>query len=177
MIPKYVWFGTAFLIGLLADQVSKYWIIDSLHYGERMWVAPGLLELTHVRNPGGIFSFLADGSVELRMIVFVGAALVASVLLIVFLIRHEAEERLSPLALGLILAGAVGNLADRLIHGEVIDFLNVHLWGGYVWPTFNIADSLIVVGTGILMLMLFLGDEPEQEEHGNISERAHSGGG
>ncbi|MFP6639251.1 MAG: signal peptidase II [Myxococcota bacterium] len=177
MIPKYAWFGTAFLIGLVADQVSKYWIIDRLHYGERVWVMPEFLELTHVRNPGGIFSFLAQSSAELRMSLFVGAALVAIVLLIVFLLRHEAEERLSPMALGLILAGAVGNLADRLVHGEVIDFLNVHLWGGYVWPTFNIADSLIVVGTSILMLMLFLGDESGQTDPGEVSERAHSEGG
>lgn len=164
MTPKYAWFGAAFIIGLIADQVSKYWIIDRLRYGEREWVIPGFFELTHVRNPGGIFSFLADGSVELRMTLFVGAALLAIVLLLLFLFRHAPEERLLPMALGMILAGAVGNLADRLIHGEVIDFLNVHLFGGYVWPTFNVADSLIVVGTGILMIEMFLAEEPEDSD-------------
>lgn len=175
MSPKYAWFGTAFVFGLLADQLSKYWIIDRFYYGERMWVIPGLMEFTHVRNPGGIFSFLADSSVELRMTLFVGAALVAIVLLLVFLFRHEPEERLSPMALGMILAGAVGNLADRLVHGEVIDFLSVHLMGGYIWPTFNIADSLIVVGTGIMMLMLFLETDEGNAEKANLSEEASPG--
>ena len=69
------------------------------------------------------------------------------------------------MTLGMILAGAVGNLADRLVHGEVIDFLNVHLVNGYVWPSFNVADSLIVVGTIILMFDVFLGETPEPEEH------------
>ena len=165
MSTKYKWFGVAFVIGLLADQISKYWIIDRLHYGERMWVLPGFFELTHVRNPGGMFSFMADASVEIRMLLFVGAALLAILLLLLFLWRHPAEERLVPMTLGMILAGAVGNLADRLVHGEVIDFLNVHLMNGYVWPSFNVADSLIVVGTIILMIDVFLGERSELEEN------------
>ena len=165
MSTKYKWFGVAFVIGLLTDQISKYWSIDRLHYGERMWVLPGFFELTHVRNPGGMFSFMANASVEIRMLLFVGAALLAILLLLLFLWRHPAEERLVPMTLGMILAGAVGNLADRLVHGEVIDFLNVHLVNDYVWPSFNVADSLIVVGTIILMFDVFLGETPEPEEH------------
>ena len=163
MSTKYQWFGIAFVLGLVADQISKYQIIDHLHYGERMWVVPGYFELTHVRNPGGMFSLLADSSVEVRTTLFVGAAILAIALLLLFLLRHPPEERLVPMALGMILAGAVGNLADRLIHGEVIDFLNVHLMNGYIWPTFNVADSLIVVGTIILMIEMFLGERPEEE--------------
>ncbi len=163
MNTKYQWFGVALVLGLVADQVSKYQIIDHLHYGERIWVVPNYFELTHIRNPGGIFSLLADSSVEVRMTLFVGAAILAIVLLLLFLVRHAAEERLVPMALGMILAGALGNLADRLIHGEVIDFLNVHLMNGYVWPSFNVADSLIVVGTIILMAEMFLGEGPEEE--------------
>ena len=58
------------------------------------------------------------------------------------------------MALGLIMGGAVGNLIDRLAYGEVIDFLDVHLWGGDTWPTFNIADSVVVLGVGIMLLEL-----------------------
>ena len=72
-----------------------------------------------------------------------------------------AHERLSALALGVILAGAVGNLIDRLVYGEVIDFLDVHLTAGYTWPTFNIADSCIVVGVGLLIAEIFLAEDPE----------------
>ena len=111
-----------------------------------------------------MFSFMADASVEVRMILFVGAAILAIFLLLLFLVRHPADERLVPMALGMILAGAVGNLLDRLIHGEVIDFLNVHLMNGYVWPSFNVADSLIVVGTIILMFEVFTGEAPSSEQ-------------
>jgi len=61
-------------------------------------------------------------------------------------------DRLSALALGLILGGAVGNLLDRIFRGEVVDFLHFKLWRGYTWPDFNLADSFIVVGVGLLIL-------------------------
>jgi len=155
MALKYRWFGAAFLVGLLLDQATKLSIIDRFHYGERLVVIPGVFDLTHVRNPGGAFSMFADGPAEWRMLFFVGATLLAIVLLIVFLMGHEAQDRLTPLALGLIMAGAVGNLIDRLAYGEVVDFLDVHLWRGYTWPTFNIADSAIVLGVLILLIEVF----------------------
>ena len=74
-----------------------------------------------VRNPGGAFSFFASGPYAWRMAFFVGTTSVALVLLLIFLARHEPHARLSPLALGAIMGGALGNLLDRLIHGEVID--------------------------------------------------------
>ena len=63
-------------------------------------------------------------------------------------------DRLSALALGCILGGAVGNLIDRVLRGEVVDFLHFRLWGGYSWPDFNFADSFIVIGVGLLLLEL-----------------------
>jgi signal peptidase II len=163
MVTKYRYFLAAFLIALPLDQISKTWIVNNFHYGERLEVIPGFFELTHVRNPGGAFSFFADGPVEQRMAFFIGSTLIAIGLLIVFLVRHEPEARLSPLALGAILGGAIGNLIDRLVYGEVIDFLDFHLFGGYTWPTFNVADSAIVVGVAVLMVEIFLEKEPEGE--------------
>lgn len=162
MSPKNKWFLIAFTITLVADQVTKTMIVDRLHYGERLQVIPGFFDLTHVRNPGGAFSFFADGPAEWRFALFVGAAVVAMILLLVFLRRHAPQDRLSPMALGLILGGAVGNLIDRVVYGEVIDFLVVHLLFGYTWPTFNVADSAIVVGVGILLVEMFFGTEPDQ---------------
>jgi signal peptidase II len=63
-------------------------------------------------------------------------------------------DRLSALALGWILGGAIGNLIDRIARGEVVDFLRFHLWSGYTWPDFNLADSFIVVGVALLVLEL-----------------------
>ena len=127
-----------------------------LHYGERLQVFPGFFDLTHVRNPGGAFSFLAQAAPEYRMVFFIGTTIVAIGLLLLFYRRLEPDMRLSAIALGTILGGALGNLIDRLAYGEVIDFLEVHLTASYTWPTFNLADSFIVVGVGILMLEIFL---------------------
>ena len=159
MAAKTGFFFATFAIVLVADQWTKLWIVENFRYGEILVVVPGLFDLTHVRNPGGAFSFMADAPLVGRMAFFVGTSLVAIALLLVFFYRLEPQARLSAFALGGILAGAVGNLIDRLAYGEVIDFLNVHLWGGYTWPTFNIADSAIVVGVGILMVEVFFGED------------------
>ena len=155
MTLKYRLFGLTFVVGLLLDQWTKLSIVDHFYYGERLAVIPGLFDLTHVRNPGGAFSLFADGPFEWRMFFFVGATLLAIVLLTVFLVRHEGKDRLIPLSLGLVMAGAVGNMIDRLAYGEVIDFIDVHLWSGYTWPTFNIADGAIVLGVGFLLFDVF----------------------
>ena len=93
------------------------------------------------------------------MFFFVGATLLAVVLLVIFLLRLEESEGFTSLALGLVMSGAVGNLIDRLRYGEVVDFLDIHLWGGYTWPTFNIADSAIVLGVGMLLVDVFRVEE------------------
>ena len=170
MAPKFVWFLIALAIALPLDQATKSWIVNNFHYGEQLAVIPGFFDLTHVRNPGGAFSFFADGPPQQRMVFFIGSTLVAIVLLIVFLVRHEPRERLAPFALGAILGGALGNLIDRLVYGEVIDFLNFHLLGGYTWPTFNIADSAIVVGVAVLMADVFLHGEAEEFVQETTSE-------
>lgn len=160
--PKLVFFLAALLISLVVDQLTKYWIVNRFHYGQVVPVIPGLFDLTYVRNPGGAFSFFAGGAHGHRMVFFVGTTLLAIGLLIVFYRRLEPQARLAAVALGCVLGGAVGNLIDRLRYGEVVDFLDFYLWGGYTWPTFNMADSLIVVGVGILMSeILFDRDERE----------------
>jgi signal peptidase II len=164
MSPKFLFFAIALAIGLPTDQLTKQWIIANVHYGERIEIIPGFFNLTHVRNPGGAFSFFASGPVEVRMAFFIGSTLLALVLLLVFLRQHPPETRLAPLALGMIMGGALGNLIDRLRYGEVIDFLDVHLWGGYTWPTFNVADSAIVVGVVILMVEIFFFQEQAPSE-------------
>ena len=167
MSPKLRYFLTAFLIIYPIDVLSKTAIVQNLHYGEHVEVIAGFFDLTHVRNPGGAFSFLADGSPEWRLYFFIGTACIAIVLLLVFLIRHESEARIAPLALGAIMGGALGNLTDRIVYGEVIDFLEFTLFGGYIWPTFNFADSAIVVGVTVLMVEIFFA-----EDEGSASDRS-----
>ncbi len=154
--------SVVFVTTLLIDRLTKLWIIDRFHYGERLTVIPDFFNLTHVRNPGGAFSFMATMSAEFRQVFFLGTGLLAIILLLAFFRRLEPGQLLSATAIGAVLGGAIGNLTDRLLYGEVIDFLDFRLWGGYVWPTFNMADSWIVVGVGVLMLEMFL--EPDVDE-------------
>lgn len=177
MSSKTKWFLGALLVALPLDQITKYWVIARFHYGERLEVVPGFFDLTHVRNPGGAFSFFADGPATWRLTFFIGTTTIALVLLLVFLARHEREARLSPLALGAIMGGALGNLADRVVHGEVIDFLDFHLFGGYTWPTFNFADCAIVIGVGLMMIEVFFVEGPIDEADGETGRLARSPSG
>jgi signal peptidase II len=162
MTPKLAWFLASFAITYPLDQLTKRWIVTSFHYGETVTVIPGFFDLTQVRNPGGAFSLLAGTSSDWRLPFFLGAGAVAITLLLVFYRRLPAAAGLSAAALGMILGGALGNLTDRVVYGEVIDWLDFHL-GTYTWPTFNVADSCIVVGVGILILEVFIYGEDSLE--------------
>ena len=163
MSTKLIWFLATFCLAYPLDQLTKRWIVSSFYYGENWTVIPGFFDLTHVRNPGGAFSFLAHGPSEYRLAFFLGAGAIAVALLLVFYRRLPADTRLAAAALGTILGGALGNLTDRVVYGEVIDWLDFHI-ATYTWPTFNVADSCIVVGVCILILEVFLNPEGDAED-------------
>ena len=154
MTPKLRVFLSALLVAVSLDQATKIWIDAKLTYADRIPVIDGFFYLTHVRNPGAAFSLFTDMDPSLRMAFFVSVSLVAMGIIASFFRKLAPGDRLSALALGMILGGAVGNLIDRLWHGEVVDFLHFRLWSGYSWPDFNLADSFIVVGVGLLVLEL-----------------------
>jgi signal peptidase II len=155
MAPKTRLFLLALAAVLPLDQLTKHWIVRGFYYGEVLPVVPGWLDLTHVRNPGGAFSFFADGDPQIRIAFFVGTSLVAIGMLLIFFLRLPRDSRWTATALGAVLGGAIGNLIDRLVFGEVIDWIDVHITATYTWPTFNIADSCIVVGVIVLLVETF----------------------
>jgi signal peptidase II len=154
MTPKQLVGWSAFLGSLALDQASKILIDRNLSYADRIEMIEGFFYLTHVRNPGAAFGLFADGPPEIRLTFFISISLVAIGIVISFFRQLAPGDRLSALALGCILGGAVGNLIDRVTRGEVVDFLHFRLWGGYAWPDFNFADSFIVIGVGLLILEL-----------------------
>jgi signal peptidase II len=109
----------------------------------------GFFNLVHVFNKGAAFSFLANAGGWQRAF-FIGVTM-AAVALIVYLLRRHERERLFCLGLALILGGALGNLWDRVMLGHVVDFLDFHA-AGWHWPAFNVADSAITVGAGLLIV-------------------------
>jgi signal peptidase II len=154
MTPKLRIGLMAFVLSVVADQITKQLVIWNLSFSDRVPVIEGFFYLTHARNTGAAFGLFADADLWVRLFFFVGVTLVAIGIIISFFRKLAPGDRLAALALGLILGGAVGNLIDRLRHGEVVDFLHFRLWGGYSWPDFNIADSTIVVGVALLVLEL-----------------------
>lgn len=157
-------FYGAIILVLVADQASKAWVMRNLPYGSSMDLAPWLspiFSLTKVRNTGvafGMFPQLGRLPVVLSALVVVG----------VLLFRHKlpVTDYWLHAALGLVVGGAIGNnLLDRLLLGYVIDFIDVNFWPLASWPVFNLADSAIVVGVGILLLDSFLAGRRETGAH------------
>lgn len=130
------------------DQATKFVAVRNLAGNQGIEVT-SFFNLVLVYNPGAAFSFLAHGAGWQRGL-FMAIAVVASAW-IVYLLRRYPHQRLFALALALILAGAVGNLIDRMAVGAVIDFLDFHAFG-YHWPAFNVADSAITCGAALLVV-------------------------
>jgi signal peptidase II len=134
------------------DQATKFLVTRFFELYDRVEVLP-VLDFTLLHNTGAAFSLLAGASGWQRWF-FIGLACVVSVLLVAWIWRTPRGEKLLPLALALILGGAVGNVIDRVVHGYVVDFIHAH-WGAAYFPAFNIADSAITVGAVLLILDAF----------------------
>ena len=155
---KWLWLSAA-VIAL--DQASKLWIEGSFEPYQRVALINGFFDLTLAYNTGAAFSFLADAGGWQRWFFTLLSSLIA-VLLVVWLKRLPAGDRLNAAALALIIGGAVGNLIDRLAHGHVIDFLLLYYRQWY-WPAFNVADSAISIGV-VLMVSVRFTSAPQQEQ-------------
>ena len=146
------------VVGL--DQWTKGMAVDQLQYGRPMAILP-MLNFTLQYNPGAAFSFLSDAGGWQRWF-FTGVAIVASVVICVWLAKLQRSEWMLGLSLSLILGGAVGNLWDRLALGHVVDFISVHYAGSY-FPAFNLADSAITAGAVLMILDALLQARREKE--------------
>ena len=139
---------TAGVIAL--DQLTKNEVVDKLHYAERVNVLP-VLDITHVYNTGAAFSFLAGAGGWQRWM-FTALAIGVGAVIVLWLGRLKARAQwLLACSLSLILAGAIGNVIDRVRLGHVIDFVLVY-WDEAFFPAFNVADSAITVGAAMLLL-------------------------
>ena len=136
---------------IVLDYVTKVAVLQSFAPGESRAVAP-FFNLVLVFNKGAAFSFLATAQ-GWQTLFFAAIAVVASVVISFLIVRHR-NKTLFCTGLALILGGALGNLYDRVAYGHVVDFLDFHA-AGWHWPAFNVADSAITVGAGILIVESF----------------------
>jgi len=145
------WFGLSAVV-ILLDYLSKMAVLGAFAPGEGRALLP-FFNLVLVFNKGAAFSFLASAQ-GWQTFFFAAIAIIASAV-ISYLIVKNKNKTLLRAGLALILGGALGNLYDRLVYGQVVDFLDFHAMGWH-FPAFNVADSAITVGAGILILESFL---------------------
>jgi signal peptidase II len=143
----WVWLGLAVVVVLL-DQLSKTLILGMFQLNDSRTLT-SWFNLVRVHNTGAAFSFLAGASGWQRWF-FVGLGTVASAF-IVWMLKKHPGQKLFCFAVSMIMGGAVGNVVDRLLHGYVVDFIQVH-YGGWHFPAFNLADSAITLGAICLIL-------------------------
>jgi signal peptidase II len=143
----WLWLGIALLV-LVLDQFTKVLVLGAFQLGDGTRVT-SFFNLVRAHNTGAAFSFLANAGGWQRWF-FTGIGVVATIFM-VWMLRSHAGQKLFCLAISLILGGAVGNVIDRLLHGYVVDFLDF-FWGTWHFPAFNLADSAITLGAGLLIL-------------------------
>ena len=141
------WLGLALML-LIADQFTKVLILGYYQLGDATYVT-SFFNIVRVHNSGAAFSFLASASGWQRW--FFTAVGVGAALFIVHMLRSHPGQKLFSFAMACILGGAIGNVIDRLLHGYVIDFVDMH-YAGWHFPAFNIADSAISIGAVCLIL-------------------------
>ena len=158
--------GLSFLwlsaVAFFIDLLTKYIVVQNFELYESINILP-VFNLTYVRNYGAAFSFLADHG-GWQKYFFIISAIAVSAMLVYFLYKNKAAQKLQNSAYALIIGGALANMADRSYHGFVVDFLDVY-WREWHYPVFNIADIAISIGAGLLILDAFKNnDKPEGEE-------------
>jgi signal peptidase II len=151
---------SAFIVVLLVifDRVTKLGIQRSFTAADIFPVIPGILNIDHAENAGAAFSMLADASPLIRKLVLIGLSTTVLAIVGVLLWRSPnsprgIRESLMRVGLTLVFAGALGNLIDRVFRGTVTDFIQVFI-GNYEFPSFNVADSAITIGAGLLVIDL-----------------------
>lgn len=152
MLKRSLWQWLAIsLVVILLDLYTKHLVQQAFMLGDKVFIT-SFFDLVRYHNEGAAFSFLADAGGWQKWF-FTTVSIVASVFILYLLNKHQ-HEKLFSLGLALVLGGAIGNLYDRVTLGYVVDFLSFHLNDLY-WPAFNVADSAITAGVGILLLDSF----------------------
>lgn len=143
--------GIVFIFSILTDQLTKLWAVDVLKDGESIKLIGNFLRFTYAENKGAAFSILQN-----QLWFFIIATVFMLAVLGVLYFRTKNITNLSRLSIAMIAGGAVGNFIDRLRLGYVVDFIDVRFGSFYNFPIFNIADSFVVCGTFLMIILILL---------------------
>ena len=144
------------------DRITKDLIKTHLSSWNVWNVIPGLLNIVHTENPGIAFGMLADLANPWRNVILIGFSLLVLAIISAVLLRIAAQGPLLRMGLALVMGGALGNLFDRVVHGTVTDFVELHV-GEHYFPAFNVADSAITVGACLLLLDMWYSKERKSQ--------------
>jgi signal peptidase II len=150
------------LIVVVLDRWTKHLVARRIALYSHIQVIPGFFRLTHTENTGAAFSLFADSTAPWKTVLLIAFSVVALLVVSVLLWKNHPSHVATGIGLSLIMGGALGNLWDRLARGRVVDFLLFYL-KRYQWPVFNLADSAIVVGAGLLVVEILF-TKPHREE-------------
>ena len=151
------------------DQLTKWLVLQRLLFGEMRNVIPEFFQLVHWTNTGAAFG--SFGSFRNNNYFFIALSCAALIFVLTLLLRRHARDNWRDLALALLLAGIMGNLTDRLLHGHVIDFLlfDLHLPFAHPWPAFNVADSCICIAVFCFVIHSFFRGRTADSNPGGVS--------
>jgi signal peptidase II len=157
---KYHFLIALFVIAL--DRVTKWTVAHRLSLHDSITVIPGFFRIIHAENPGAAFGIFADSPSEWKVGLLILFSVIALLIVSALLWKNSHSLTSTGIGLSLILGGAIGNLWDRLVSRHVVDFLLFYI-GPHQWPAFNVADSAIVVGAGLLVFEIVFTKSPSQQ--------------
>lgn len=159
---KYKFYVLALAV-LVLDHATKWLARARLDPERAIEVIPGYLRISYVSNTGIAFGLFRDLDSPWKPHVLAAMAIVAVIVILVYSFRMPSSRLLLQSALAVIMGGILGNFADRVLHGYVVDFIEFHVRDAFHWPTFNVADSAITVGIGLLLIDAVKNPELDEE--------------
>lgn len=154
-IKQKLFFLPLSLAVLIFDQITKRWIMKTMFYGDSKNIIGNFLQFTYIRNPNSVFGLRVGGAV-------ISTSLTVIAFIFVMFLFFKADNRFFLVSLSFIIGGALGNLTDRILYMEVIDFIDVGL-GRWRWPTFNVADSFVTIGLILIIIYYVFIDTSHKE--------------
>ena len=157
---------------LILDQATKWLASARLDGHEAIEIIPGYLRLSFIRNSGVAFGLFTEVQSAWKPIILSLLAVAAIIVIVVYSRRMTSRRILLRVALAIIMGGILGNLADRLVHGSVVDFIEFHVHESFYWPTFNVADSAITIGIALLLMDALRNPQGGESRKDPVSEWA-----
>jgi signal peptidase II len=148
---------------IFVDHLTKWLVRSRMDYREVVEIVPDYLRLSYIRNSGVAFGLFADIESAWKPYILAAMAVLAVIVIVIYAARMPSSRLLLQVALALTMGGILGNFVDRIMHGSVVDFIELHIGESFHWPTFNVADSAITVGIALLLIDTLKNPESEQD--------------